>query len=267
MAEVATLNASAWSYLKPRTYLLDYHRKIHIPNREQAAVNNLQEDSNQPVRSELQIDGLCQTGSFLRELIEREAKEFTGPGDDRYRRIILGGLSQGCAAGIFTFLAGLFGEYDSSRAELSEGKPVGGFVGMSDWLPLNGQLEEIFQFPSGDVSDHDPFAQSSRETDEGSDNEDNNSAELQAINHIRDILDLPALPAFGAQHRQSPVFIPRAWLDVDVTWRVYEEFGHWYKVPDEIDEIVKFLKERVACLFLKSRAQNSTHNSLHIIVI
>lgn len=24
-------------------------------------------------------------------------------------------------------------------------------------------------------------------------------------------------------------------LGVDVTWRAYENFGHWYKVPDEID--------------------------------
>ncbi|KLJ06197.1 hypothetical protein EMPG_10378 [Blastomyces silverae] len=216
-------------------------------------------------RSELQIDGLCQTGAFLRELIEREAKEFAGQGDDGYRRIILGGLSQGCAAGIFTFLAGLFGEYDGSGAELSERKLVGGFVGMSGWLPLNGQLEEIFQFPSGNDSDQDPFARSPQETDEGSDNEDNDCAELQAINHIRDILDLPALPAPGAQHCQSPVFLGhgsmdekvpvklgrsmvdflRNRLDVDVTWKVYEGFGHWYKVPDEIDDIVKFLKEKV----------------------
>ncbi|GAB1192694.1 hypothetical protein APSETT444_001888 [Aspergillus pseudonomiae] len=32
---------------------------------------------------------------------------------------------------------------------------------------------------------------------------------------------------------------------MDVTWKVYEEFGHWYKVPDEIDDVVCFLKEKV----------------------
>lgn len=32
---------------------------------------------------------------------------------------------------------------------------------------------------------------------------------------------------------------------MDVTWRAYEGFGHWYKVPDEIDDVVRFLKESV----------------------
>lgn len=32
---------------------------------------------------------------------------------------------------------------------------------------------------------------------------------------------------------------------MDVTWKVYEGFGHWYKMPDEIDDIVRFLQEKV----------------------
>ncbi|PGH11637.1 hypothetical protein AJ79_04777 [Helicocarpus griseus UAMH5409] len=34
-------------------------------------------------------------------------------------------------------------------------------------------------------------------------------------------------------------------LNMDATWRVYEDLGHWYKIPDEIDDIVHFLKEKV----------------------
>lgn len=30
---------------------------------------------------------------------------------------------------------------------------------------------------------------------------------------------------------------------MDVTWKAYEEFGHWYKVPDVIDDAVRFLKK------------------------
>lgn len=29
---------------------------------------------------------------------------------------------------------------------------------------------------------------------------------------------------------------------MDVTWKAYEEFGHWYKVPDEIDDALQFFK-------------------------
>jgi hypothetical protein len=31
---------------------------------------------------------------------------------------------------------------------------------------------------------------------------------------------------------------------MDVTWKIYESFGHWYKVPDEIDDILNFLREK-----------------------
>lgn len=32
---------------------------------------------------------------------------------------------------------------------------------------------------------------------------------------------------------------------MDVTWRAYSGFGHWYKVPDEIDDVVSFLKDKL----------------------
>jgi hypothetical protein len=31
-------------------------------------------------------------------------------------------------------------------------------------------------------------------------------------------------------------------LGCDVHWRIYEGFGHWYEVPDEIDDIVYFVQ-------------------------
>lgn len=32
---------------------------------------------------------------------------------------------------------------------------------------------------------------------------------------------------------------------MDVTWKAYQDFGHWYKVPDEIDDAVEFLRTKV----------------------
>ena len=80
------------------------------------------DDPNQ--RTDLQVDGLMETGQFLRELIDTEANILNdGAGETGYRKVILGGLSQGCAAGIFTLLGGDFGESGNERP--------GAFFGMS----------------------------------------------------------------------------------------------------------------------------------------
>lgn len=60
-------------------------------------------------REDLQIEGLCETGASLRELIDEEAKLF-GDQDpkDRYKRVILGGLSQWmCDGNIFVSCWGI----------------------------------------------------------------------------------------------------------------------------------------------------------------
>jgi pimeloyl-ACP methyl ester carboxylesterase len=33
-------------------------------------------------------------------------------------------------------------------------------------------------------------------------------------------------------------------LGMDVTWKAYPNQGHWYKIPDEIDDILEFLREK-----------------------
>jgi hypothetical protein len=30
-------------------------------------------------------------------------------------------------------------------------------------------------------------------------------------------------------------------MDMDVMWRKYPDQGHWYKMPEEIDDIIEFL--------------------------
>lgn len=31
---------------------------------------------------------------------------------------------------------------------------------------------------------------------------------------------------------------------MDVTWKSYNGFGHWYKVPDQINDMVDFLHKK-----------------------
>jgi predicted esterase len=87
-------------------------------------------------RTELQIDGLQESSEFLRRLVEEEAKLLSNDSavGDGYSRIVIGGLSQGCAAAVFCLLGGF-----SSASEYGEGKRLGGYIGMSGWYRLKGR--------------------------------------------------------------------------------------------------------------------------------
>ncbi|KAE8343231.1 hypothetical protein BDV24DRAFT_172985 [Aspergillus arachidicola] len=193
------------------------------------------EDPN--TRTELQVDGLEESTRFLRGLIDEEARLL----HDDYSRVIIGGLSQGCATSVFCLL-GDFLEDDRIRQ-------LGGFIGISGWLPFEREISRLLEAGEG--------------------NEDI-PGNVQAINHVRDILNLPALQNSSLTYLDTPVFLGHGSADpkvsvelgqrmasilcdgfgMDVTWKAYEEFGHWYKVPDEIDDVVCFLKEKlgVPCL-------------------
>ncbi|KAB8211877.1 Alpha/Beta hydrolase protein [Aspergillus parasiticus] len=209
------------------------------------------EDPN--IRTELQIDGLEESTCFLRGLIDEEARLL----NDDYSRVIIGGLSQGCATSVFCLLGG-FLEDDRIRQ-------LGGFIGMSGWLPFEREISRLLESgesKSGTDGD-DPFSQNDEDSEDIPGN-------VQAINHVRDILNLPALQNSSLTYLDTPVFLGHGSADpkvsvelgqqmasilsdgfgMDVTWKAYEEFGHWYKVPDEIDDVVCFLKEKlgVPCL-------------------
>lgn len=79
------------------------------------------EDPSQ--RQHLQYHGIKETSEFVTSLVHREA-EVVG-----MERIVVGGLSQGCAAALHVLL-NLGGE-----------APMAGFVGMSGWLPFAEALD------------------------------------------------------------------------------------------------------------------------------
>ncbi|KAJ5639588.1 Phospholipase/carboxylesterase/thioesterase [Penicillium longicatenatum] len=178
-------------------------------------------------RTKLQIDGLCETAEFIRDLITKEAHIL---GEGGYRNIILWGLSQGCAAGIFTVLGGWY--------DMSEANTLGEFVGMSGWLPFEQHLREILRCDDkpelADISDiktqsgtHDAYYHDASEGDMASDEDSERDdflrfeleddpfqrpgqvhddfnpfmedtevkvpVPIQAIDYIRDIRDLPML--------------------------------------------------------------------------
>ena len=34
-------------------------------------------------------------------------------------------------------------------------------------------------------------------------------------------------------------------LGMQISWKIYPGLGHWYKIPDEIDDILEFLRVKV----------------------
>ncbi|KAK4502998.1 hypothetical protein PRZ48_006425 [Zasmidium cellare] len=184
---------------------------------------------------EWQIEGLRESGEVLRGII-REEVEVVGAGN-----VVLGGLSQGFAMALWVLLG-----WDEGR--------LGGFVGMSGWLPFAGDVEGILKPVQieEDGEEGDPFATS------GSSNA---SAAVQVCNYVRDqvdlspidgsreplCLDIPVFLGHGthddkvkAAKGRKAAEILRAMGVKQVAWKEYDE-GHWYKVPDELDDIVQFL--------------------------
>ncbi|KAJ4421734.1 hypothetical protein N0V82_003578 [Gnomoniopsis sp. IMI 355080] len=200
-------------------------------------------------RQHLQYDGLKETTEFVTKLVTQEA-DVVG-----LQRVIIGGLSQGCAAALHILL-----NFEGQVA-------MAGFIGMSGWLPFretldpsvihtendDGGNDDIF---GSDDDAEDPFEQGGVET--------RPLPELQRIaaNTARDIASLPPLSAAQpVTFPETPVFLGHGRNDEKVSvelgrqarqalealgckvcWRDYDE-GHWYKVPEEIDDIVEFLQD------------------------
>ncbi|KAJ7125348.1 Alpha/Beta hydrolase protein [Mycena epipterygia] len=189
-------------------------------------------------RQHLQYDGLRETSLFVHGLIHHEA-ELVG-----VSRVVIGGLSQGCAAALHVLL-------NFQPSESAASSSLMGFVGMSGWLPFAKILEGDEDFLS------------TKDDDTSAHEADMVQLQLCAATAARDIVSLPPTalnesPAFV----HTPVFLGHGTHDpkvsvklgeqardvlqtlgCDVEWREYDE-GHWYKVPEEIDDLVKWLKKR-----------------------
>jgi predicted esterase len=199
-------------------------------------------------RRELQIDGLTESAKDIWPILKQEADTIPP------QNIILGGLSQGCAMALFVLLS-----LDFS---------VGCFIGLSGWLPFCKDILELISYdrPSSEKDeDEDPVFGEDSDKD-GSDE----SPPIQAINLVRDILSMGKIDTKRSSHSPenlsltTPVFLGHGkedlkikcslgeeavnvlkTLGMDVTWRCYSELGHWYKIPDEIDDVVEYLMRKL----------------------
>lgn len=170
-------------------------------------------------RRDTQVQGLAESAEHVRSIIARELE--TIPKEN----IVLGGLSQGCAMSLTILLSLEF--------------PLGGYFGMSGWLPFREDIEDVV---APVEEEDDPFA----------DNEADGEAPeppLMALSLVRDILSVdavtlskersslatPVLLCHGEDDEKVKCRLGKeaaqclSSLGTQVTWKCYPGLGHWYK--------------------------------------
>lgn len=137
--------------------------------------------------------------------------------------------------------------------------PIGGYVGICGYLTYQSELELVLEESDDDPDDpDDPFARDGSNGDDG----DPQDLAVKAQTFERDLLGLDVLdhptkdktscltPSFlghGRLDEKDPYLLREKMAEVlraseyQVEWRCYRDLGHWYKIPDEVDDIVKFL--------------------------
>jgi predicted esterase len=203
------------------------------------------------LRNELQYEGLRESTAFLHKLIDDEAR-VVGLGN-----VFLGGLSQGCAMSLHAILTYV-------PEEVSDKGSFCGYIGMSGYFPfVDDVLENISS--AGDINDEDdPFAASIEFL---APEQTLKCIQLDTANFIRHISDLPALEdnmttlpfvstPFILGHGTNDVKVRiklgeqgrdlLLGLGINVVWTEYDE-GHWYKIPDQLDDIAEFVRQAMMC--------------------
>ncbi len=214
-------------------------------------------------RSHKQLAGLRESFAEILAVVEQECGDAGIP----RQNIILGGLSQGCAMALICLIA--------------LERPIGGFVGMSGWLPFQKEIEA--RAPAGDGPELDDVVLGG--TDErcsvsaGADTEkqDHGRSLANSIDYVRELLQLDNVSDGAHTVLSTPVFLGHGEADdkikvslgeaaqrtmgrlgFDVQWRAYAGEGHWYRIPDEIDDVVAFVSVKCGGLVTNSRVRRGT---------
>ncbi len=209
-------------------------------------------------REELQTDGLRETSAYIHGLLRGEIC-LVGA-----KNVVLGGLSQGCAATLVSLLTW-------------DGEPLAAAVGMCGWLPFRKHLEDITRnaesCEDNEDANDDPFTHSDEEGNPYSRDEDpcsrNDGREatpsadlsMQAVAYLREELDMSA-PSLPMPFQRIPLFLGHGIEDekvsinlgreaasclsamaMDIHWKEYDGLGHWYS-KDMLHDLVVFVREK-----------------------
>jgi len=191
--------------------------------------------SNPTEREELQIKGLKGSCDFVHEILRAEI-DIVGA-----ENVVLGGLSQGCAASLVSLL--LWG-----------GSPLKAIFGMCGWLPYQSRLEEIVGGGEGeDGGDDDLFEGPAVRLvgDPGQEAVEWLRSELGAQGRTEELRfrEIPLFLGHGVEDDRVSVCLGREaasflkLLGVNVVMKEYDGLGHWYS-GDMLNDLVGFVRLR-----------------------
>ena len=168
--------------------------------------------------------GLRESLEFIRDVIEREAREVGG-----FNKVFLGGISQGCATAI--------------TACLTVQKQLAGFITFSGWCSFaklgSEGLSECIEDSHAPVEWLHDVVVDSREPDTSVD-----------VENIRLALQIPVLVEHALDDEVVPPALGRDLRDTlmslgsEVQLAEYENGGHWINEPKGIDDMVHFIKSK-----------------------
>jgi lysophospholipase-2 len=146
-------------------------------------------------------------------------------------RIILGGISQGCATAIHTLLCG--------------GMQLGGFIGLSSWLPFEPGIATT-------MADNIGWSIVGKRLQHGHQmliTPTNQTETTLVRSDLRSTFVLKT-PVFLSHSKDDDV-VPIAngkklcatleKLGMEVSWKQYEDGGHWINEPQGVDDLVLFI--------------------------
>jgi lysophospholipase II len=229
----------SWRWVFP-TALSSYNDTFEENMREWFNISSL---TDPDYKSGLQIPGMRQAVNYVHSLIRQELQ------DVPQQRLFLGGISQGGAVAL--------------TAMLSERFSLGGFVILCGWMPLQSEVRELLCHNTRregamnlntDTETQELIANWTRDfySDkfklEEHDLNDENTYEVTAAEEH--LFRAPRTPVFiGHSTDDNIVNIKLARemrdtltdLGLSVTWKEYQDAGHWISEPKGVDDIIHFL--------------------------
>ncbi|KAM0558032.1 hypothetical protein ACHAPJ_005199 [Fusarium lateritium] len=186
-------------------------------------------------RQDLQIPGIRESVDHLKAILDNEMKRLGGSAE----KVILGGISQGAAVGLWTFLC-----HDHE-------KPLGAFFGASTWLPFATDVGDCL-VQNENIAKDDGITEAKQ--DEGDvfvvDMLAKTKSAIIQVETRRLYLSVPVFLGHGIDDAYVDVELGRQARDTlssigfSVEWKEYseaEQEGHWIKAPEEMDDLLRFI--------------------------
>lgn len=202
------------------------------------------------LREDLQMQGIRDSVVEIIRILDDEVHRLAG----NAQNVVLGGISQGAAVGLWVLLSLL----DPRRLRAEPIPRLGGFVGASCWLPFASAVEMYLPKVGDDRPSNEstPSSNAAESITDGGSRDFVTSmlkgARTSLATHGREFsfLKTPLFLGHGTDDvyvdvslgRQAKVVLSD--IGFDVTWKEYfgsEQEGHWYKEPEELDDIASIL--------------------------